>query len=327
MKFFLLAFLIVSSTASAAVDMAALAAKIKDGSAILEVHGAVADAHLYVLTYRDPSDFFSFVNMSAYGNNSQVDQILFSLLRHDRVMVKGTLEYHNTQPHVAIDRIDIVYVFAEGADFGKYQHTVKIPQALYGLDHFIGKVHALAAPMIVVEYGDAILPLVVDKAHAQLLTGLGRGDKIDLYFKIANDPPAPTHLKLNTGVSSPLVVLESAMSEHGNTVEFKGSLVLYIKSPQVMFNVFAFTRDMGDGVTRDYTLVNFDDAKVFQAIRDKLQAMWDAQVATSEIGRNKFINTKVRVTARGIVNYVDPSQANPQILLKSVADVQLDVQP
>jgi hypothetical protein len=70
-----------------------------------------------------------------------------------------------------------------------------------------------------------------------------------------------------------------------------------------------------DGIERTYTLVNFEDADAFQAIRDKLAAAWEQRAADAVDGRNKQLNPKVRLRASGTLNVLMPNQANPQILL------------
>ena len=69
--------------------------------------------------------------------------------------------------------------------------------------------------------------------------------------------------------------------------------------------------------------MNFDNPDVFTAIRTKLQAAWDKSGSAYVNGRNKLVSTKVRVRATGTFNEVDPSQANPQILLNSADSVQV----
>ncbi|MGZ3706939.1 MAG: hypothetical protein ACXVA8_13000, partial [Bdellovibrionota bacterium] len=109
---------------------------------------------------------------------------------------------------------------------------------------------------------------------------------------------------------------------HGKPAALDGELVLFPKSPEIIFNVFALLQHLDNGLTRQYTLVNFDDPALFKKIREKLQAEWDKFPAYVN-GRNKLVSTKVRVRAKGTFNEIDPGQANPQILLKSVDDVEL----
>ena len=98
---------------------------------------------------------------------------------------------------------------------------------------------------------------------------------------------------------------------------------MFPKSPEIQFNVFAVQQPLPSGLTRQYTLVNMVDPGVFSQIRAKLQKAWDSYPKSYVNGRNKLVSTKIQVKASGVINDVDPSQANPQILLKSADDIQI----
>ena len=99
--------------------------------------------------------------------------------------------------------------------------------------------------------------------------------------------------------------------------------MLFPASPQVKFNVFALHQKDQDGVSKEYTLVNFEDEKVFEAIRNKLQSLWDSSPDAVINSRNKLLNTKIRIRATGTFNVVDPGQANPQIMLAGPDSITL----
>jgi len=125
-------------------------------------------------------------------------------------------------------------------------------------------------------------------------------------------------------VSKPIQVLEPMQAQHGKSVTVEGALILFPKSPEIIFNVFAVQQLLRDGLNRQFTLVNFDDPDLFQKIREKLQKAWDQFPKDFVNGRNKLVSTKVRVKASGTVNVIDPNQANPQILLKSLDSVVIE---
>ncbi|MBX9765856.1 MAG: hypothetical protein K2X47_01175, partial [Bdellovibrionales bacterium] len=178
---------------------------------------------------------------------------------------------------------------------------------------------------VVVEYGDAIIPLPVAASMTQFTRDLSRGDKVRVHFKVRSYPSAPSHLVLDTTHATPIEVLESVQTQHGKVMEITGALVLFPKSPQVMFDVFAIQADLGDGVVRDYTLVNFEDIQLFKDIRAKADLAWKAAPQDGVFnGRNKLVNSKIIGKAKGVINYVDPNQANPQVLLQNIQDLQFN---
>jgi hypothetical protein len=118
-------------------------------------------------------------------------------------------------------------------------------------------------------------------------------------------------------------ILESIRSLHGKAATLEGALILFPKSPEIMFNVFAVNQELQSGLKRQFTLVNMEDPAAFAKIREKLQAGWDKHKDDYVNGRNKLISRRVRVKATGIYNEIDASQANPQILLKSADSIEI----
>lgn len=290
------------------------------------VHGAVPSHGLYVVSYRRPDNFFVFLDLSIYADSPQAKAALESSKRHDRVKVWGKLDNGKTsQPHIAAETITLMERFTGLDPYPPYQREVTIPNALNGKTSFIGKVHALFndGEILVVEYQDAVLPVFVKAPLRRFTKDLYRGDKVELQFTIQKGPRKPTHLNLNGGAADPLKVLKSAHKEHGQMQVREGQLVMFPKSPQVQFNVFALRQDIGDGVMLEYTLVNFENPELFKQIRMKLQAAWDKKTDSIRNGRNKLINPQIRVRAKGMINVVDPNQANPQVLLESLDDIEI----
>jgi hypothetical protein len=118
-------------------------------------------------------------------------------------------------------------------------------------------------------------------------------------------------------------VLESITSLHGKPAVIEGALIMFPKSPEIIFNVFAVQQELQSGLKRQYTLVNFEDPAAFAKIREKLQAAWDKHKGETVNGRNKLVSLRIKVKATGTFNEVYPNQANPQILLKSAASVEI----
>lgn len=296
-----------------------------------EIHGVASENGYYVLAFRDPGDFFNFRLVSLVANHLNPDfqkiQDSFKALgRHDLVRVKGRLNdlITSPQPHALIDELTVVTKFVNPyPQVPPYQRATTLPDALLQRDEAVFKVHALFenGQVLVVEFGDAVIPVYVTRAEDLAVTqGLYRNDIIRLKYTIARDPKRPVHLRLQR-VQGAVAVVDSMVSQHETSVDMCGLLIMFPKSPQVIFNVFAMQVAAGDELTRNYTLVNFSSPTVFQEIRLKAQAAWDANLSEVIAGRNYFINPKLKVCAKGKGNVQDPNQANPQILIETAADL------
>jgi hypothetical protein len=188
------------------------------------------------------------------------------------------------------------------------------------------KVHAslVDGKILMVESGDANIPVIV--RNTALTKDLYRGDKVERQFTVQQFPSSPVHLRLNDSPDS-VKMLDRIVNLHGVPQDRCGELVMFPQSPQVIFNVFALKSDIGDGLFRTFTLINFNDAKLFKDLREKMQTVWDANVLTMVRGRNYFINPKIKICAKGTGNMQVPTQANPQILIDRIEDLTLEVLP
>jgi hypothetical protein len=289
-----------------------------------EVHGAFPELKLYVFTYRNPQDFFDYVEVSLIAPNPELAATLADLHRHDRVRIEGTLEDNRSaQMHVKLRSLEIVKKYEASPAIPSYDYRASIPDELLGKDNELFLVHAVLAggSILVVEHQDVVLPVYVE--NPKLTRDLARNDVVRLFYEIRSRPNRPVHLQLKN-IERPVEVVESIMALNGKPAVVEGPLVLFPKSPQVLFNVFAVLQELPGNTQRQFTLVNFDDPATFAAIRRKLQAAWDAagpQAAVS--GRNKLISTQVRVRATGTFNEVDPNQANAQIVLADVDALEI----
>lgn len=289
------------------------------------IHAGVAGRDQYVFTYRDPKDFFNFVDFPLVAEAPHVREALAKLKRHDEVRVTGKY-VSNGAPirHIKVAEITVV---KEGPKpyphVAEYEYEAKLPTELIGKSEFVGKIHAVIpdSKILVVEYRDAVIPVFT--RDAEILRPLFRNDKVRVHYVIRPRPGAPIHLQLSPTVQQPIEVLDSMVKGHGQAVVYEGSLVLFPKSPQITRNVFALQKTDADGIVREYTLVNFEKPDVFFALLAKLQAKWDENTANIRNGRNKFVNDKIRVRAKGKLNVVDAGQANPQILIESVDDLTI----
>ena len=289
------------------------------------IHGASEPMNLFVFTYREPGNFFSHQEFPLVPSNDSVERSLKTLSRHDEVKLKGVfLENQAPIRHIWVETVEILKKYEPPvAAPAPYSYEAHLPEDLLTKREIWAKVHAVAdeGKILVVEYQDAVVPVFLKSPD--LAKNLYRNDKLKLQIQVRNHPPHPTHVELDTQVKNPLQVTDRMTDWHGKKGTVEGSLVLFPKSPQVNFNVFALQVNDENGTRREFTLVNFDDQTVFEKIRAKLQAIWDSHQGGIENGRNKLVNPRVKLKASGTFNVVDPGQANPQVLLAGPDDIKL----
>ncbi|HEX5046357.1 MAG TPA: hypothetical protein VFX89_04490 [Gammaproteobacteria bacterium] len=292
-----------------------------------EIHGAYPDLNLYVLSYRNPKDFFDYVDVSLIAASPEVAAELAELHRHDRVRIEGSLaDNRSQQRHVEVRSLDVVTKYEASPAIPPYEHQASIPDELAGKDNELFLVHAVNAggAVLVVERKDGVLPVYVRRP--ELTRDLARNDVVRLHYVIRARPNRPVHLEL-ADVERPVEVVDSITALHGKPAMIEGPLVLFPKSPQVLFNVFAVLQELPGDAHRQFTLANFDDPDTFTAIRNKLQAAWDAAGPGAAVsGRNKLVSTKVRVRVTGTYNQIDPNQANAQIVLSGPDAIEIVAQ-
>jgi hypothetical protein len=292
----------------------------------LEVHAAVHDYWQYVGTLRKSDDFFVNEQFPLVPDSPNLFSEFLKLKRHDRIRVKGTLvNPRNPQRHIRVTRLEIIKPYE--TELPHHNYEMRLPQDLRASGKIRALVHAVTdgGSVMLIDYRGAVIPVVVRRPT--LARNLYRNDTVEIDYVLAESPTRPPHMMLNPRVRSPLKVLYSIVSEHGKNATREGFLVMFPKSPQVQFNVFALEATNSLGLKHNYTLVNFESAEEFKKIREKLQAVWDAAPQDRVFNaRNRLQNPRIRVTARGTLNEVDPSQANPQVLLKSVDDLSFQVE-
>lgn len=302
------------------LELAKLSQELENTGLIGSIHGA-ADNQMYVMSVREPDNFFSHREFSLLANDSSIDT-LKQVNRHDRICIGGNIIANpSPQKHIAVNSIQIVEPWAQPEGYAPYERQANIPAQLQQQDSLIGKVHAIDAEgkILVVEYQDGVIPLYV--TATEYTQGLYRGDIVKLAYQIQQRPQEPLHLQLDTTVAEPIEILDAIASWHNEAKTLTGSLVKFPQSPQLKFDVYAIEVDT-QGIKRYFTLINFEDIAEFEKIRTKLAQIWDDNAATAVSGRNMLINPEVTIEAQGIANIVSPEQANPQILLDSAANVR-----
>lgn len=283
-----------------------------------EVHGAPHDLGHYVATVRDPSDFFKSEQYSLLGTAPEVKEVLAKIKRHDKVRMWGEVEVYGPQKHLILSRI--VIETPHDVELPKYERKAEFPASFPDEQTpFKALVHAIIKDqgMLVVEYKDAVLPVRVPASVT--LPDLYKGDIVEMKARISAHPGNPSHLRV-----SEISQKEAIVNIHDKPIEKTGVLVKFPKSPIVKFDIFAIKEELPDGLSRQYTLINFENQELYAQMREKLGQFWDSgDPAQVKNGRNMLVNPSVIVKAKGMGNVVDRGQANPQILLSTIDDIQL----
>jgi hypothetical protein len=328
LKFFVGAFIValnLISRISFAVDVKQVEKEMAGDGAVGWIHGSVKDTGIYVFTYRNSKDFFDYLLISLTSDRQAVREKFASFNRHDKVRIKGSFLLNpSPQKHANIESIEVVKKFESPLGTDLYQYDAKIPDDLLKMKSASFLVHAIAGDgrILVLEYRDAVVPVFVKK-RTELSHDLQRNDIIQLNYVVQKDPTHPLHLSLDEETSEPLKVTESIREIHGKPAVVEGALILFPKSPEINFNIFAVQQELPNGLKRQYTLVNMTDPGVFAKIRAKLQAAWDKHGKEYVNGRNKYVSQRIRVKATGTFNQVSANQANPQIFLKNANSIEI----
>jgi hypothetical protein len=306
-------------------DVAELGKKLATDGLIGLVHGANAERNLYVFEYNKPGDFFTRYYFSLVSKNSQA---LKALHRGDRIHIHGVLGGEKTpQPHILANQIEMIQAYDPGvaSPGGHDAAQAVLPDDLKKQNEMVVQVHAVVADgqVLVVEYKDAVVPVIVNSPANEQTRDLFRGDIIRIGFELQNHPHQPTHVVYKPRAKAPYFdILQRLVDRHAKPLVIEGPLVLFPKSPVINQDIWAVEEDLGFGLFRYSTLVNFDqdpngDMSEWTKLKLKLRKAWDAHPESVVQGRNKFINRKVRIHASGIANVVSPAQANAQLFLKA----------
>ncbi len=301
------------------LELTQLSEELTNTGLIGRIHGAASKSQIFVMSVREPNNFFSHREFSLLASDRKNLDTLNQANRHDLVCIQGNLIANpSPQQHIAVNSIQVLESWSQPEGLTPYQRqlTTELPEQ----SSFIGKIHAIGADgkILVVEYQDDVIPIYVKAT--EYTQGLYRGDIVKLSYQLQQRPPKPTHLQLDTTVEKPLEVIDAIAQWHNQEQTLTGNLVKFPQSPQLKFDVYAIEVDF-NRIKRYFTLVNFENIDEFQNIRDKLAKIWDANAATAISGRNMLINPEVNIQARGLINIVSPEQANPQILLDSAEQV------
>lgn len=306
------------------LEPADIAQALKEQGLVGWVHGRSGEGGHLVFTVRSPDDFFRSVEMTLIGTDPASVLALESAGRHDQLCVTGQIAaFGGDQLHVLANAVVIKQPFDDGQDASglpPYEHTSPPVSELPEAGEITARVHAVDPSRLVVEWGDRIVPVVVNPAD--LPGGLYRGDRVLLRYVRRDVPGRPPHLELDTRFAEPCEVVDRVAERHGQGIELVGVLALFPKSPQITRNIFALQVEEQSFLT-NYTLVNFDNPELFQAIQEALQNLWTAAPNGRQRGRNNYVNPTIRLRVRGTLHIPSPAQANPQVLIGTLTDIQV----
>lgn len=304
------------------LELGQLSQELTNTGLIGRIHGAAGKTQMYVISVREPNNFFSHREFSLLAKDQAIIDTLNQVNRHDRICIQGNLITNpSPQEHITVNSLKILEPWTQPEGFTPYERQVDLPRELQNQTSFIGKVHAIGegGEILVVEYQDGVIPIFV--TATEYTKNLYRGDIVKLHYQIQQFPSQPTHLKLDNTVDKPLEVIDAIASWNNQPHTLTGKLVKFPQSPQLKFNVFAMEVDV-KGIKRYFTLVNFENMTEFDNIRTKLTKIWDDNLKTAIAGRNMLINPEVTIEAQGLTSIISPEQANPQILLDNAAEVR-----
>jgi hypothetical protein len=290
------------------------------------VHGIPPDRNgsTAILTVRDPNDFFQAKQLSLIPQNPETAEFFGLVNRNDTVCIKGrAAPFGADQIHLFVTEAAVLEVMPDRyPELPPYVYTGPTPNVLPQSGQIQARIHGVEEGLLVIEVGDRVMPLFLP-ANTNLGAEPWRFDVVTLSYRKRPMPGGLSHLELDRSASNPFQVTSSIRAQNGSEVTLTGTLAMFPKSPLITLDTFALSRQEG-GFETTYTLVNLVDPEIFAAIRAKLAAAWDAPSSSITRGRNHFLNSSVKVTARGTLNMVSPSQANPQILIESIDDVVID---
>ncbi len=327
--FILLSFM---GMACAAIDLNTLQSKLTSEGLTGEIHGASESSSLFVFTYRNPNDFFENIQLPLISEDLQILEILKTTKRHQFYKIKGDFA-DNKAPikHIKLSSIELVKDYKSEVDTTPHSYKFDLNN-LRNKKDFIGRIHAIAneGKVLVMEYGDRIVPILVNEPPTQaLVKNFYRGDLVKVRYVVRGEPDAPIHLSLerqrNLGNDKPIELIESLVLNHDKQISKTGFLVKFPKSPQINFNIYALLQEDMEGTNIQYTLVNFENPELFKTIREKLEDAWNNHAKNVQNERNKLVARNIVVTASGPMNMVDQGQANPQILIQKIDDLKIEI--
>jgi hypothetical protein len=290
------------------------------------IHGFPTEDHRVtaVMSVRADNDFFNARQINLISQNDSVTELLGTLKRNDGVCVRGSVAaFGNDQIHVNVTEIAVLDLQNDPyPDLPPYEYRGPTAESLPPSGKLVGRIHAAAPGMLLVEVVDRVMPLVV-RNPASIPDGLYRFDTVEFAYEKANSTGSPVHLVLNESMNPPIKVTDSIRARNGQKTRVVGYLALFPRSPLISRDTYAINVDQ-NGIQTSYTLVNFDNPEIFEKLQRALEQAWKSDTSKISRGRNYFLNGRVSVAIEGKLNMVSPSQANPQIIVDDFKALKIE---
>ena len=300
-----------------AIDLERLAAQFENQGVTGRIHGAVADSQQFVLTHRNPLNFFDFVMLSLVAQDEETQIALRKAERHDQVLVKGHLRSTaEAQPHVFIESIQTLEEWPNSHAYGRYRRPQGIPDEVIGKNRVKALVHHADSgkEYLIIDYKSHLFPVLTHEWTGPDFPE--RNDIVDIQYRMAFSPSGMIHLELGVD-PNPLQILDPINIQNDRQVAITGTLLKYPKSPQITLDVYALRVESPiDGIFRTYNI--FGTQRSFSEVYQYLDWLWDSESETITQGRNVLRNDAIRLTMRGLAK----TPANPQIIIANRSDIE-----
>ena len=308
------------------------------------VHGSASQMGYYVFTYRsedkeDPMAFFKAEEFSLVSRDPEIQQLLSTLKRHDKISLKGQIiPSRSPLRHISVSSLKIIEPYKKRPF--DYEYKTKLETQNGEILELFGKIHTVIADgkALVFEYGDLVVPVFVDPSLHGLTSDFYRNDKVALSVRAVKGPRRPLHFYLNKNAETPFKVIDRIKNCHGVTTELKGQLVKFDKSPQINRDIYAVKITDRNNVERNFTFfpdVSFSNPptkeesekfmSIFSKISAKVTKAWEENKDSAELARNHSVNPLIRISVSGRMNIVSKTQANPQIYITHPDDLIIEV--
>ncbi|MGD1917976.1 MAG: hypothetical protein ACFCAD_03280 [Pleurocapsa sp.] len=192
------------------LKMANLSQELSKTGLIGRIHGAAAESQMFVMSVREPNNFFSHQEFSLIPQDSNAIDVLKKTNRHDLVCVRGNLINNpSPQAHIMANSIEILEPWQQPEGLAPYEREVDLPIEIKEQTSFVGEVHAIGegGKILVMGYQDIVIPVFVPAT--EYTQDLYRGDIVKLTYQIQQKPNRPVHLQLDTTVEKPVEVLDA----------------------------------------------------------------------------------------------------------------------
>ena len=291
------------------------------------VHGSVPETDMYVFAYGDP---IRSTHYSLIPANATINAELKKIARNQIVTIYGNTAGKGTpQQHVIVKKIEAGEVWNPKIsddpkitlEYSKEPRTPELAKHLKEKKEIDCSVHALLheGKVLIVNYGGHIIPVHVKEKDTRWTKDLWSTDKIRLRLAVRNHEQGPPHVSLRDEKDiAPVKVLESITEIQGKERKVKGSLVLFPKSPLLNIDIWGVQeKDPVSGLTRVYSLYNFNNEKDAQKIDEVMRAAWYKQRKGFIQYSSSFYHPEIRIEISGTVNQLVRNQRNPILEIKS----------